>query len=242
MVLFQTSSPGGYTRENGKLKSCGLNAANSFVDNLKKYWTGSGKMLFIAASPNEYDRNDEFSSVLAQSFGISGMPIFKKDVLDYRNTGFDPKEYDLVVLGGGHVPTQMAFFQEIQLHERLSDFQGIILGCSAGSMNSSHLVYAQPELLGEAIDPNYKRFHKGLGLTEHMIVPHFNMWNGDILDDLRLLEDITYPDSIGKTFYLLYDGSYILTEGSESHLFGEAYLVQDGQLHQVCQQGHSIQL
>lgn len=242
MVLFQTSSPGGYTRENGKLKSCGLNDDNSFVDNLKKNWNGSGRMLFIAASPDEYERNDDFSSVLAQSFGISGMPIFKKDVLDHRNTGYDPKEYDLIVLGGGHVPTQMAFFQEIHLHERLSAFHGIILGISAGSMNSSRLVYAQPELLGEATDPNYKRFHKGLGLTKHIIIPHFNMWNGDILDDLRLLEDITYPDSMGKTFYLLYDGSYILTEGSESRLYGEAYLVQDGVCTKICEKGSSIPL
>lgn len=242
MVLFQTSSPGGYIRENGRLKACGLNPANEFVTNLKTYWKDSGRMLFIAAYPDDFEKNDEFAGILAEAFTLSGMPISKKDVLDNRNTCYVPTDYDLVILSGGHVPTQMDFFRTIGLEQRLRSFDGILMGISAGSMNSSRLVYAQPELNGEAIDPNYQRFHPGLGLTEHIIVPHFNMWNGDILDDLRLLEDITYPDSMGKKFYLLHDGSYLFTTETESRLYGEGYLVQDGQLRQVSQNGSSIPL
>ena len=40
------------------------------------------------------------------------------------------------------------------------------MGISAGSMNSSDIVYAQPELDGEVIDHNYKKFFKGLNLTK----------------------------------------------------------------------------
>lgn len=242
MVLFQTSSPGGYTTLSGQLKSCPLNEDNLFVQNLKQYWNPRGKALFVAATPDDIACNDQFSSVLAEAFTLSGMSVMTLDVLDDRNSSYDPRDYDLVILSGGHVPTQMAFFEKINLSDRLRGFEGILMGISAGSMNSSTLVYAQPELPGEAIDPNFRRFIPGLGLTDHMLVPHFNMWRQDRLDGLRILEDITYPDSSGRSIYLLNDGSYILTRGQESRLYGEAYLVQNGVCTKICENGSNILL
>lgn len=40
----------------------------------------------------------------------------------------------------------------------LKDYQGVILGISAGSMNSADVVYAQPEEEGEGIDPEYEKY------------------------------------------------------------------------------------
>ena len=40
-------------------------------------------------------------------------------------------------------------------------------------MNCAEIVYAQPEMSGEAVDPNYKRFLKGLNLTKYQIIPHY---------------------------------------------------------------------
>lgn len=84
------------------------------------------------------------------------------------------------------------------------------MGISAGSMNCADMVYAQPELEGEAADPSYERFIVGLGLTERNILPHYQMVKDYTLDGLRLMEEITYPDSAGREFYALEDGSYIL--------------------------------
>ena len=53
--------------------------------------------------------------------------------------------YDVILLGGGHVPTQNKFFKEIRLREKIKDFDGIIIAISAGSMNSADIVYCQPE-------------------------------------------------------------------------------------------------
>ena len=66
--------------------------------------------------------------------------------------------YDVIFLGGGHVPTQNAFFHRIGLREKIRNFDGIVIGISAGSMNSADVVYAQPELPGEAADESYQRF------------------------------------------------------------------------------------
>lgn len=73
----------------------------------------------------------------------------------------------------GHVPTQNQFFKNINLREIIRNSKALILGGSAGSMNSAEIVYAQPELEGESINPNYKKYIQGLGLTNISILPHF---------------------------------------------------------------------
>lgn len=119
-------------------------------------------------------------------------------------------------------------------------FRGIVIGISAGTMNCADTVYAQPELPGESANPQYRRFLPGLGLTELMLLPHYQDIKDDMLDGKRLFEDITYPDSYGREFYALEDGSYVLVEDGTTTLFGAAYRIKDGTIRQVCGQGKSV--
>ena len=147
---------------------------------------------------------------------------------------------DVILLGGGHVPTQNAFMERIGLKERLRKYEGFIIGWSAGSMNCAEIVYAGPESEGEAIDPNYQRWISGLGLTKANILPHFQRLEGDILDGFRLIEDITYADSIGHEIVALNDGSYIVIDDGIETLYGEAYSIKDGFRKQICKNGESV--
>ena len=47
------------------------------------------------------------------------------------------KKNQVIILRGGHVPTQNKFFEKIKLKERIKDFEGIIIGVSARYMNSA---------------------------------------------------------------------------------------------------------
>ena len=116
------------------------------------------------------------------------------------------------------------------------------MGISAGSMNSAVTVYAHPELEGEAVDPDYERFLPGLGLTEASILPHYNTIAGDTLDGLDLFDDIAVPDSEGHVFFVLPDGSYILSENGQETLCGEAYVIADGVMEQIAEDGDAISL
>lgn len=107
-------------------------------------------------------------------------------------------------------------------------------------MNCAENVYAGPELEGEAIDPNYERWIPGLGITKINILPHFQTLKNEYLDGLRLIEDITYADSMGHEILALNDGSYIMLENGTEILYGEAYLIKDGQQQQICKDGDSI--
>ena len=171
---------------------------------------------------------------MQEAFTLSGFRVSAIDVCDHRKTDHDPAEYDLVILGGGHVPTQNAFFRGIGLRERLKGYRGVVMGISAGTMNCAETVYAQPELPGEAADPAYSRFIPGLGLTEINVLPHWQTVRNEVLDGLRLAEDITLPDSIGRRFYCLADGSYILVENGVSTLYGPGCLAEDGVITEIC--------
>lgn len=152
------------------------------------------------------------------------------------------RNVDVLILAGGHVPTQNKFMKQLRLKERLLDYNGIVVAWSAGSMNCADIVYAGPEFEGEAVDPLYERWITGLGITDINIFPHFQSLKDDYLDGLRLIEDITFADSIGHEIIALNDGSYIMIDDGQTTLYGEAYMIKNGQQKQICKNGESISL
>ena len=147
-----------------------------------------------------------------------------------------------MILAGGHVPTQNTFFAECNLRQLLRGYNGVVMGISAGSMNCADEVYAQPEMPGESIDPDYRRFVPGLGLTDLQILPHYQQVKDDILDGKRLYEDITFADSRGHSFLALPDGSYVCVRNGISMLHGEAYLLRNSKMRKICTDGQSVML
>ena len=245
MKLYLTSSPGGSYIEDGKRIPCKLDEKNGFVEQLMKDWKQDSNLLIISSDPKEFDINDSFREIFRKAFLFTGLSISSITICDNRNDCKLPqfiKEADVILLAGGHVPTQNQFFERIHLKECIQNFDGIVIGISAGSMNSADVVYAQPELEGETMDPNYQRFLKGLGLTKLMILPHYQYLKNEMLDGKRIIEDITYPDSRKRKIYALVDGSYVKIIGDKVCLFGEAYLIEDGETKQICSENEIYQL
>ena len=226
MIVFLTSSPSGpLDVPNDKHL---LDEQNKFVENLKKYCQSDSKGIIIAAFPNSYEQNDQMVSFFQDAFNNAGLTI-ELDIFDERNKELDLTNYQFIMLAGGHVPTQNAYFHKICLKEHLKNFDGVIMGVSAGTMNSALSVYAQPELEGESSEL-FNRNLEGLGLTHLNILPHYQMVKDYYLDGRRLFEDITYKDSYNHKFICLLDGSYVLIKDNKTELFGEAYFIENGKL------------
>lgn len=246
MILFLTSSPCDDNVPDGADLPCILNEENQFVENLEKIWKENSQCLIISADPDNYELNDEMADTFWKAFSFHGLTLEDLVVCDSRNEEDLPElleQSDVIVLSGGHVPTEHAFFERIGLREQIWDFKGIVIGISAGTMNCANIVYAQPELEGESVDPDYERYLPGLGLTPFMILPHYQQVKDYMLDGRRLYEDITFEDSFGNQFIVLVDGSYLIVRDSgRTELYGEAYLIEDGEMTQICEKEDRIVL
>ena len=238
MKLYLTSNPCLEERT-------ALNPANGLIESLRGEMKQPAKALFVASDPSDHRRTDGYSKVMFYCFVQEGFTFASWTVLDDENAADAPalvRGADFIILAGGHVPTQNRFFHRIGLKDLLAGYDGVVMGVSAGSMNSAETVYAHPELPGEAVDPAYRRFLPGLGLTKRMILPHYYGIKDDVLDGLRVFEDIAYPDSMGREFVILPDGSYIHAQGGAEELRGEGWLLRDGKMEKVCGEGERVAL
>lgn len=244
MIAFLTSTFGGSRKVGGVRYPAPLMSENRFPENLKKYWKADSNILIIGTASDCFARNDEIKNTYAEAFPLSGFSIGEIVTCDSRNTDIlnNIGQFDVVFLTGGSVPAQNAFFHQIKLKERLRTFNGILISASAGMMNCAEMVYALPEAEGEAVDPDYRRFLPGLGITPLMTIPHFQEVRNDIVDGLRAMEDMAYPDSVGREFYALSDGSYFIIENGITTLYGEAHLIKDGTIRRICEANRTLQL
>jgi len=242
--LFLTSFSGGFGKVNGQRVPCEFNRANGFFDLLKEKLPPVIRCLMIASDPLGYERNDEVASNLKGGFALDGFKAERVDICDNRSMALVERlhEYNLVFLTGGHVPTQNKFFNKINLKLHLQNYDGVIIGMSAGSMNCADIVYAQPEDEGEAINPGYDRYLNGLCLTSINVLPHFEILRDSTLDGLRVLEDICLPDSIARPFYGIPDGTFIYIEDGQTTLFGEAFYFEGGNFTKICENGCSLKI
>ena len=143
MVLFVTSSP--YVNDADRAI---LSNDNAFIDRIREVLPPCPRALFIAADPENREDTCRFGADTVAAFSEAGMPFQSYHILDGFNAEAAQSliaDSNLILLSGGHVPTQNAFFQEIGLREKLEDFDGVVVGISAGSMNCADTVYVQPE-------------------------------------------------------------------------------------------------
>lgn len=232
MTLFLTSS---LRNEDGTA----LNPANGFVDELRVLLPEAIRVLYVCSDPEAAEITDFYAEEIFACIERAGFTLASAVVLDPRtdaNAAVWVANADLIILAGGHVPTQNAYFRRIGLAALLQKrrFDScVVVGTSAGSMNCARVVYAQPEFDGEASSPNYRRFIPGLGLTEINIIPHLSELRDMRIDGLRVIDDIALPDSVGREFIAMSDGSYVLIrelESGQPEIRGEAFLLKDGEI------------
>ena len=241
--LFLTSSPFGPLDNSYEVE--GLDPKNGFPDLVRERWKEGARVLIISAFPADIPANMEMRSFMEQALEISDLSLSAVDIWDDRTQEYSREalcSYDVIFLGGGHVPTENAYFDRIGLRDMIRDFDGMIIGISAGTMNAAETVYAQPEEEGEALDPDYERFIPGLGLTDINILPHLQMIADMELDGMKIIDEISLGDSFGHDFLAIPDGSFVLAGDGLSVLYGEGWQIKDGQMTQICSEGDSVLL
>ena len=232
MTLFLTGSPTRYGQDR-------FTGDNGFLERLKAELPEAPRVLLVSAAPDDKAFTDSVLEGMTGCIVRSGIHPAEIVMLERSNAVQAPelvRRADWIILCGGHVPTQNRFLHEIGLRELLQGFDGVVMGCSAGSMNCADRVYSHPELPGEAVDPSYRRWLKGLGLTDIHLVPHYYQVKDVVLDGLRLMEDVVWPDSWRHKFYTFPDGGYVLVKDGRATLYGEAWEIAEGGIRKITEE------
>lgn len=246
MVLFLTSTLGeNYMDADGIRHACMISRENGLLDNLLRFIPENARGVIMSSDPDGHTVNDGLRDIMAESFEMSQIRLKELAVCDGRNADKAEeliRESALVVLAGGHVPTENKFYKRIGLSSLIQDYEGSVIGISAGTMNCAGVVYAPPELDGEALAPDYERYLEGLGITDINVFPHLQYLRSVRLDGLNMVEEIALPDSRIRPFYGLDDGSYILSQNGLNILYGEAYYFSGGTERKICEKERHIRI
>ena len=240
MKYFLTSSP-------SVSMDGAINPANGFFDNLSAALTAPIRCLFVTTHPDDAAFSDHCSNCMRQAFEDAGLEFEEYVLLDRRTAPYTAElvvTSNFIILGGGHVPTQNAFLHDVHLPQLIRNFSGVVLGISAGSMNCARIVYAQPEEPGEAVDKNYTRYLRGLGLTDVQILPHYYLCKDQQVDGLKIYDEIAMPDSKSSLhrFYVFPDGTYLYGDNGNETIYGEFFVIENGVMRKVANDGQRMGL
>lgn len=186
--LFLISNTKYYHKENDVKVANEIDNTNKIVDQMKNMLERQNTILFIVASFDDYEKVDFYSKLIFDSFKFSGFDFENYLVLDRRTADLSKKyveNTDLIFLSGGDIFIENEFFKDIKLKELLENYQRVIVGQSAGSINLASNVYNSPED-GNETDIKTINFD-GLGLSNINIEPHFE-FNDELFDENELYQ------------------------------------------------------
>ena len=241
-ALFLTSGLGGMSKTPEGIKIIGSDNTNHFVDRLKLVAPTINKFVFIVSNPDNYFRYVVYASNVTKSLNIDGFDIQETVLIDHEFKG-NIKETilssDVVFLSGGNTSLQNMYFKEINLKEILQNYNGVIIGQSAGSMNCATTVYAQPENYAEFTDANFQKTFSGLGLTDINVMPHMNRAKTDAIEGVTTY-DMCISDSFTTPHYGISDGGFIEIKNGKATAYGETLLFNQGVCTKLCEKGQSV--
>lgn len=216
---------------------------NKFLKNLTKYCQNATNFVFICNDPTTPEVNDCSAKFIYDAFIKNKFPLQNYTVLDNRNKD-NAKEIlnnaSIVYLQGGVIESQNTFLREIDFVNNINQ-SATIVGKSAGAMNLCKTVYNYPERIE---DLNNQKWYTGLEYVDLILIPHYNKKTGnDYVDpSIGIMSNFYLPDSYKNTFYAIPNGSYILLTPSEFNLYGEAYVINNGQVTQICKNKKCLDL
>ncbi len=218
-----------YHKENGKKIAYSINNDHHIVDQLKESLNKADSLLFICSNPDSFQTNDEYARLLFEACLLSSISFKEYHILDTRTSSL-AKNYinqaDLIFLSGGDPYIQNEYFKKIGLKALLEDYDGLIMGQSAGSINLADDVFNTPEY-GPSSDPKTIYYH-GLGLGTINIEPHFILDTGKFDENSLFQREQLIKESNHRIIYCVTDGSHIVETRDAIQYYGDIYLLQSG--------------
>ena len=194
-------------------------------DCIKKDLLVYESLVFISSSPLGYDASDFYSNVNKNWFSTIGINFRKCYLLDNRierNRSIDLlKNASCIFLMGGRTREQIKYVNENNFMKPLQNYNGVIMGISAGAINLS----INSLSFGRSENEETTIMYNGIGITEKIIFPHFDI-NGEENNEIK-------EYSKDHCIYGLCDYSAIIEKGNDTKLIGEIYKIHNRKIDKI---------
>lgn len=206
---------------------------NGVLDEITKRLKGLDRVVFVANDPEDIVTNDEKGGMFFTSLKMTWISFKENIILDCRNSKYARKILsgaNLVILSGGKILKQNSFLKEINLKDILKEFDGLVVGISAGSMNLCKTVFNFPE---EPIDVDCERIVEGLGICDRILIPHFDCEKNKYLidcDEFDITGDYILPFSKKEKLLGLGNDSYIIIDDGKEVIVGDCVVISNGNI------------
>lgn len=227
MKVILTSDLNHYHKENGIKIVNEIDNTNNLVNQIKDSLKNKDSITFIPSQTGDDRKTLEYAKLLFDALKISGIEFNNYYVLTSDKLNRIEKyikSSSLVFLSGGNTYTQHLLFQKINLKELLSNYDGLVIGQSAGSINLASHVYNSPETLEER-----NIYYEGLGLTDINVVPHFKFHTSHLSEIELYQRNHILSESYNRWIYGLPDGSHIFID-SNINFYGDIYKIVNGKI------------
>lgn len=202
----------------------GIDKVNGFTKMqakyLKKDLSGDITITFIASSFDKYDVNDDYYNNMLKFFSDIGVNIKKSYLIDDRLSKEASIKHlnlsDAVFIMGGYPSEEMNNINKFDLINSLCEFDGVIMGVSAGSINMNKTVCFIDK------DGSITEYN-GIGITDFNLAPHFNFDRKDYIKEIELVSK-KY-----KTLALPND-SFVIVNNGKIKIIGDHYFFNDGKI------------
>lgn len=186
---------------------------------LKNEIKNSHSIAFVVSDFIDNAKTDRHVNIIINSFNKIGISFNSVKIIDYRIDKNEAKEYieksDILFIMGGDTYNEFQYIKEYNLIKLIKNFNGIIIGVSAGSLNMSKNVCYLDE---------YKEYnlvqYEGLGLTNINIYPHFDINNKEFVKE-------TLEVSKHKKIYALPNESFIIIKDNKYDIVGVYYIFEN---------------
>lgn len=196
--------------------------ANSLSVDIKD----SESIVFIASDPDYGIGTDKYAKKYLEWFSKIGIIFKYYRIVDNRMSKNEMNESirnaSVVFLMGGPTPIQFNFLKEYELIKVLSEYQGCLLGLSAGAINMAKI-----SICTKSGGNDKTEIYEGLNLVNISVKPHFD------INDRKSIIDELLPISKRYEIYAMYDESAIVCRDNHYFFYGEIYLISDGKFSRV---------
>ena len=187
---------------------------------LKSEIKGRHSIVCIASDFYSYKMTDHFWSIFYDMFCNAGLEFESSMVIDSRMTPEMAREYtknaDVVWISGGDTPTEYKYIKEYGLDDILKEYDGVVIGMSAGTLNLAQTVICA------ICNGHYEQvIYDGLGLVDITVISHY---------DMKEVQQEILDLSMKYEIYLMTDGSHILCNENGKRYYGDIICLNKGEI------------